>query len=814
MGRIRKLSFMSADFHQRRRGRPPVAAADLFDKADADFIKYRIKEAYESLAEFYRSVFDTLCNDKEFKNSPRKPKDVETVDRAFDNAFSGRRPLPKLLWKALTHDLNIITTDLPSRTKPKQTTIPPDAPAAYLVSVPNNLPRRNASLIGRDIEIEKVLLALAKSSDHRLLGIAGIGGIGKSALVLEVAHRCYEFQGLSHSVPREEFVFDAFVWICATRRDYEATSANGYSPVSFTVDSVFQGILKVVAPDKTFESLTLPERHQMVLGILREKRVLLIVDSLETNAHESMADFLQTVPAPSKAIVTSRAGLPSSDYLTLMPLALPEAIRMVEAQCGFEGLHGRRTLPDELTKKLAIMSNGIPGIILWVLDQMDGADLHPAEVIERLAGFGQSRFLHSLLGASYASISENSRRLLSAMVLPGMPIGAYILGDWLNIDPHDLEHSLSELRRSGLVIEHYGRLEHSKGDVSLSILERRYRMLPLVRAYVSSRGIKLGLECRAAIGESLFRLILARADALDWPSLETIDLVDQHCNLLCWGVKYAFEQGQYELVGRMTRACGSALSIRGHNDIRLEMAKIGKESARKSGNQRDLAYAIIVNEGWVHYLRGNYRTCLVCLNNGLVAARMIRDKMLEGIAIRLAAQVAQEQNDLLTANGLILEAIRLFETVGGSYQLAFAYNSLGNLMRKMSNYTEAESNIRKALNLVSELINSDWLQSEFLKGLAHVLIDQDKLEEAEGFITQAETKFLQLRNFVGLAACRVHRLRIAKLRGNLKDALVYANKAEKHFLKHLDKKEVGAGLLYVREEKDRLRAKLAQALAI
>ena len=95
---------------QKRGGRPRLKRLET---ADVEFIKKAIQEKYVSLATFYV----VACNQAKlakYKDFDR-PSDVETVDRAFDDAFSSRRSLPKLYWKVLEDLLNITPESLQLR---------------------------------------------------------------------------------------------------------------------------------------------------------------------------------------------------------------------------------------------------------------------------------------------------------------------------------------------------------------------------------------------------------------------------------------------------------------------------------------------------------------------------------------------------------------------------------------------------------------------------------------------------------------------------------------------------------------------------
>jgi len=94
----------------------------------------------------------------------------------------------------------------------------PEAPAPEIYS---NLPSRT-EFIGRKKEMERVKEAL--NSRYFLIGIDGIGGIGKTSLALEVVHECLRFskgeiaseeeKQAKISIPK----FDGFIWTSAKDR--------------------------------------------------------------------------------------------------------------------------------------------------------------------------------------------------------------------------------------------------------------------------------------------------------------------------------------------------------------------------------------------------------------------------------------------------------------------------------------------------------------------------------------------------------------------------------------------------------------------
>jgi hypothetical protein len=126
---------LNKDRHiSQRRGRHEK---ERLSSNDSAFIKGRISETYSnSFTAFYDDATDT-AKDPKYKGF-KQPKDVETVNSAFANAFSGKRSLPEIYWKVLEELLGITRDSLPSRTEVKQTTATKsEIPAKFDLSLTN-----------------------------------------------------------------------------------------------------------------------------------------------------------------------------------------------------------------------------------------------------------------------------------------------------------------------------------------------------------------------------------------------------------------------------------------------------------------------------------------------------------------------------------------------------------------------------------------------------------------------------------------------------------------------------------------------------
>jgi hypothetical protein len=147
----------------------------------------------------------------------------------------------------------------------------PDAEPS-IPAIPQNLPPRG-EFIGREKEMEQVRQALASRS--YLVVIEGIGGIGKTALALEVAHELWE-EGLY-----------AVVWTTARNRELDLNDI--MDTFARTIDYPY--ITEFPPKEKV------PE----VAKLMRARKCLLVVDHFDTTIDEGVSEFLLNRPEPSKA---------------------------------------------------------------------------------------------------------------------------------------------------------------------------------------------------------------------------------------------------------------------------------------------------------------------------------------------------------------------------------------------------------------------------------------------------------------------------------------------------------------------------------
>jgi hypothetical protein len=479
---------------------------------------------------------------------------------------------------------------------------PPSKPKVY-----HNLPQPDyGRFVGREQELAQVVRILRPypHSQHALVTIDGIGGIGKSALALEVAHR---YLRNYERIPPEER-FEAIIWTSAKQSVLTAEGIQPRSQALRTLDDVYTTI--AVALQREDITRARPEEQaEVVRNALARQRTLLIVDNLETVDDEAVMSFLRELPAPTKAIVTTRHRVDVAYPVRLVDMPWADARTLIGQECDKKGVR----LSEEETRRLYGRTGGVPLAIVWSIAQMGfgyGVDV----VLSRLGQPTSDIARFCFEGAVERIRDKPAYNLLMALSLFAIDASREALGYVADVAVLDRDEGLAELGKLSLVNKR----------------EDRFSVLPLTRSYLAHES-----ERMLQLVQDAFERILAYYKQLVAPPPETrlgipywdgianhskSESLEQEWGNLSQVIRRALDQRRYADALDLFLPIVHLLNAWGLWDERLHLSREICRAARELGDPTEV-WLWIDAIGYVLRSRQQFTECLQALKTGRSLAR-------------------------------------------------------------------------------------------------------------------------------------------------------------------------------------------------
>jgi len=597
----------------------------------------------------------------------------------------------------------------------------------------HNLPQPDYHIfIGREKElaqIHHVLRPYPHSQEH-LVTIDGVGGIGKSALALEVAHHYLHDHG---HLPKDER-FDALIWASAKAAVLTADGIASRPQITRTLDDIYTTISIVLEREDITRDRP-EERDGLVTKALTRQRTLLIVDNLETVDDERVNAFLRELPAPTKAIVTTRHRIDVAYPVRLTGMSWEEAQALIARECEVKGV----TLPKDDMRRLYDRTGGVPLAMVWSIAQV-GYGYSADEVLRRLgdpqgdiARFCFERTVERIRGKS-------AYKMLLALAIFATDASREALGNvaGLGEDTLSRDEELVELEKLSLANKRDG----------------RFSLLPLTKAYALSLCLD---EQALRLRQEEFYLDFCRqygGTTENWERYSRIDMDRQNLiDLMEWCLHDQRWQALIDLQDRLW----SYWELRGYWSEQEKWCRHALEACSQlsvgsplsADNQRRKG-AFLLALCWVRINQDRFDDARAEANEAIEILKPIEDW--HGIAVSYRHL------------GLIEKLIGEFEQDKGCLGCA------------RQHFDQAREHYEAALKIWCEL-NNQWEVSSVLANIGHQLIAQGKHSEARGFLEQA----LDILEKVGDTSRMSTNLKalgwIAELENRFESAVTYYSKA-------------------------------------
>lgn len=365
-------------------------------------------------------------------------------------------------------------------------------------AVANNLPSPDydeTSLLGRREERRSISRALRGA--WPVISILGDGGIGKTALALQV---CYDLVG------QKDCPFDAVVWV--TAKNAQLTSSEIVRIETAVEDSLGLFASATAALGGSGDPARAITELLEVLGTFP---TLVVLDNVETVLDEDFPRLLRDIPVGSKVLITSRIGVKTENPFKLSGLSIDDSKKLMRILARSRGLRLESLATEDQLGEWAKRMNCHPAYIKWFV-----SGLQTGQAPEKLLN-DNGLVLEFCMSNVFGFLSADARAALEAMlVVPGshtMAELAFLTG----FDSSSIQSVVLELTTTNFVA-------HVRGGASGSALE----LSDFARPYLRSK-LSVARERRQLLTERQRQLYVVgggiqQAHALNPYSTDTIDV--------------------------------------------------------------------------------------------------------------------------------------------------------------------------------------------------------------------------------------------------------------------------------------------------
>jgi len=496
----------------------------------------------------------------------------------------------------------------------------------YIPGIPGYPPRGRKGLLAQTTD--------ALLQGEKLVVLTGQGGIGKSVLAAAAARRIFwRYPG-------------GVFWRSAVGKE------------NFGLDELLDAFANIFGNE--FCTLSRDAKQDAVLGYLGDLETpsLLVVDNAESISDAALWRFLEGIPQPSAAMVTTREALKREGRQIGIPKMEPlEAYRLFEAEARRRSRGWGEKLNSEERGAMQDITSCLDGHPLGIkLAAGLLASDSLQSIRQKLRDSPPGEEIHSRFDFSYNTLTASQQELLvrvaafagscaewaleaisSSKVFEGD--GAELLERW--------REDLSELVRKSFidVLEHHG-LDDKENEVTI----RRYRLHPLMRQYAAAKADQ-DMETHRRRAAHLF---LAFAESVQNHSA----LENENDNILA-GANWSYTAREWELVKRYAWAADSYLDTRGFWKDRKRLLHQASKATQELGDKRGLAQTLH-QMGNLAYVTGDLGEARRLYSESLKIKQELGDKRGEASTLAQFSLLEEKECHLSRALELIVQAEALF----------------------------------------------------------------------------------------------------------------------------------------------------------
>src|SRR5512134_3473800 len=594
-----------------------------------------------------------------------------------------------------------------------------------------NLPRR-PYFVGREEELKAIFQSLQPNSRTFIIGIEGIGGVGKSALAIEVSHRCVENE-----------LFESVIWISSKE---SILTLHGIEPIIPEAKSLSDILITIGTNlgNPTIGNMSIQEQVRRAYNLLARQTTLLVLDNFESlsrNEQREILDFLRRSPITLKVIITSRERVAEGQIIRLQGLSFEESNALLDWDAQQKNIH----LTKDQSKYLIDLTGGLPLALLWVQGQIAVLGYSATQVLDKLSLDTNIPILQYCFNHSWNLLRHGGeKKLLFTLALLPDSVSREALQEISGLDDSDsFEAAISDLLQLTLIDQEHGR--------------DYFSILPLTRRFIRTQFAtdrKFIKQAELKIAQYYARLLAQKSSFEEWRRYDEL-LLDRN-NILSvaqWCYKsLQKKETKTRTLAKQTRNIaevlvqigtqfGSVLWQRAYWYDRMTLAHAALNAAKLIADWKSVS-TFARNISWIYFYQGDHLRALHWAEESLSATTQTEDELLIAAAKRSLGTVELHLGNFTRSEILLKDVLQTSEKFAdddyGIYSKGFAEYGLGELEYEREHIKAAKDWYQKALDTWQDPVRKDPVRhiSYALNGLGFVALKERRYEEAQCFFSE------------------------------------------------------------------------------
>lgn len=631
-----------------------------------------------------------------------------------------------------------------------------------------NLPNRECTaFIGRQQEITRLLELFSFNHSAHLISIDGIGGVGKTTLVVEAAYRC--LHASTTQTPDPVPKFEAIIFTSA-KQEYLTTF--GLLP-RLKRERTLRDIFRAIANTLDCSEITYmapEEQLDLIRDRLTRQRSLLIVDNLETiEDKQDVLSFLYDLPPTVKVVITTR------EQALFVPIRL-ESLPEVDGLCliHHETQEKGIILSPQEVQALYQRTSGVPAAIVYTIGQLAAGYVFE-DVLTRVTNATGDVARFCFESSVQRLKTQPSHQLLMTLALFPKPVLREAIAQIaLSIpDPIITADGLAQLQQLSLVRQQQG----------------RYSLLPLTREYAlaelaTESNFEQEMRSRWVNWYLSFSEEFGATDWKEWhPEYTHLELEWENLQAV---LEWCAAKEQYGNVQTLWRQIKGYAHVRGYWDDRLDWTNWLIQAAQQRSDWSTAAQ-VMYDKGWTLTLIGQPKS-LEEASALFQHAWELREYQsltlqLDVVNSMVVLCIRQQQFDQahhwLNQEQMLLEQAGLSEPESQRQTIHILYYQ-AEICFKSRDYVQAKLLYEQALKQ-AEAINWQRAIIAIKNWLADVALELGNLEEAQHLLEQGLPVAQRHKDKRSIAFHQRSFGILAQLRGNREQAQRWLTEAAQNF---------------------------------